>query len=699
MLPTIHITEITELHEQVFLFLKEKRRINPELCFSLRSRTDGKLRKGYWFSGGEQSLYFSFWTGADFISKAHRISLNINLEGELNVFLNARDSEDYAKVFDLMTKIIGGFSNYNRRGIVENQWLKRYENNEGANWRNHLDDFIKKDLELITNTLKLTEGSIANVTERIKRINFKKDSYGIHHISVIREREKLLAEMQAERQAKKLQQEQTERDAQEQERIRHEIERKKVKTLRLTTISLENIKHFSKLTVNLTKRVIVLIGENGSGKSTVLQAIALGLTGVDSFRDDDDNRKNVLKDEKLTEWLQMTNTKGNDATYANKGNILLTYTIDNEEFSNKINWQKEPKRKFAEVENDYEKGNFRTFVERSIDKAAKKIADTTTEDQIDTIKFKKQDHLVNLVIALPQGGEQNTDDLFNDDFFPDPYDLLPIIKNEVVDKLHKLQKWIELYDFWYKERENGYEVKLQAIQHLFTIISKITADNNTDYQPVEFVRVFQKDELSPKRVVINKANSPDGIYLDLLSQGYKNLFYWVGSIISSLYRFKDYCQTQPYEYSEYAKLTVTEIPAIVLIDEIDTYLHPKWQRNILKVLIAEFPKLQFVVTTHSPTVLSYLENKGDAGFYFISPEISEPELNLNFYGRRVSEILYDYQDIEDRPTEIREEITELLFLAKTPQDVRFKPLLEKLTNLLGENDGVIRQVNRMIANS
>lgn len=47
-----------------------------------------------------------------------------------------------------------------------------------------------------------------------------------------------------------------------------------------------------------------------------------------------------------------------------------------------------------------------------------------------------------------------------------------------------------------------------------------------------------------------------------------------------------------------------ETAGVVLIDEIDLHLHPKWQRRVLADLIRTFPKIQFVVTTHSPQVLA-----------------------------------------------------------------------------------------------
>jgi predicted ATP-binding protein involved in virulence len=49
--------------------------------------------------------------------------------------------------------------------------------------------------------------------------------------------------------------------------------------------------------------------------------------------------------------------------------------------------------------------------------------------------------------------------------------------------------------------------------------------------------------------------------------------------------------------------------AIVLIDEIELHLHPSWQRNIIPALKRTFPKCQFIITTHSPQVLSYIQPK------------------------------------------------------------------------------------------
>lgn len=50
-------------------------------------------------------------------------------------------------------------------------------------------------------------------------------------------------------------------------------------------------------------------------------------------------------------------------------------------------------------------------------------------------------------------------------------------------------------------------------------------------------------------------------------------------------------------------------PGIVLIDELDLHLHPNWQRKIVSILKETFPKIQFIVTTHSPFIIQSLKNE------------------------------------------------------------------------------------------
>lgn len=52
---------------------------------------------------------------------------------------------------------------------------------------------------------------------------------------------------------------------------------------------------------------------------------------------------------------------------------------------------------------------------------------------------------------------------------------------------------------------------------------------------------------------------------------------------------------------------IRKTPGVVLIDEVDLYLHPNWQRHILNDLQEAFPMIQFIVSTHSPFIVQSLQ--------------------------------------------------------------------------------------------
>jgi predicted ATP-binding protein involved in virulence len=87
--------------------------------------------------------------------------------------------------------------------------------------------------------------------------------------------------------------------------------------------------------------------------------------------------------------------------------------------------------------------------------------------------------------------------------------------------------------------------------------------------------------------------------LSQLSDGYKNSIGLIGDIIRRAIHLNAHLGID----------AVDKTPGIVLIDEIDLHLHPKWQKRIVKQVTSLFPEMQFVVTTHSPFIIQSLERK------------------------------------------------------------------------------------------
>lgn len=102
------------------------------------------------------------------------------------------------------------------------------------------------------------------------------------------------------------------------------------------------------------------------------------------------------------------------------------------------------------------------------------------------------------------------------------------------------------------------------------------------------VRTITKSQPNPAIEV----ETPYGwVEMSALSLGYQSLIAWVVDLASRLFdRYPD---------SE----NPLEEPAIVLVDEIDLHLHPKWQRAIIQYLTELFKNTQFIVTAHSPLIV------------------------------------------------------------------------------------------------
>lgn len=79
-----------------------------------------------------------------------------------------------------------------------------------------------------------------------------------------------------------------------------------------------------------------------------------------------------------------------------------------------------------------------------------------------------------------------------------------------------------------------------------------------------------------------------------LSHGYQSTFAWIADLIGQ------------FLLESKTELSTVEIEGLVLLDEIDLYLHPAWQATFVTALRRVFPKIQFVATTHSPVILAGL---------------------------------------------------------------------------------------------
>lgn len=96
---------------------------------------------------------------------------------------------------------------------------------------------------------------------------------------------------------------------------------------------------------------------------------------------------------------------------------------------------------------------------------------------------------------------------------------------------------------------------------------------------------------------------------------------------------------------------------IVLIDEIELHLHPAWQRHVLPALERTFPNCQFLVSTHSPAVLGH--TRSDSVFLLRREEGRIEARQLTTYGQDANRLLEEVFGVPSMPREIEERWQEL----------------------------------------
>ncbi|WP_144596742.1 AAA family ATPase [Bacillus cereus] len=126
---------------------------------------------------------------------------------------------------------------------------------------------------------------------------------------------------------------------------------------------------------------------------------------------------------------------------------------------------------------------------------------------------------------------------------------------------------------------------------------------------------------------------------------------------------------------------------IVFIDEIELHLHPAWQREIIQRLENVFPNIQFIISTHSPQVLGEIQS---AKVYLISELMNENSFSAvqvdNTFGKDSNLILEEYMGASSKNELIKNQI-EYLYKNISINDLeKAKDLLAELSNIIGNTD-------------
>lgn len=270
--------------------------------------------------------------------------------------------------------------------------------------------------------------------------------------------------------------------------------------------------------------------------------------------------------------------------------------------------------------------------------------------------------LKNLVLCLgEQRNNSNSNEKQESSNLPRVLDLLPLLRSDDQSCIKDFTSWWANLETSKINNPNDQD----KINLCFEIFSKFMNEN---IQSAGLTKVKPYTELWIK----NDTGKP--VPFHLVSQGYQAAMGWIGFIVQRMI-----------ESNEMHPLPLSQ-PSIVIIDEIDQLLSIKWQQKILSILREFFPNIQWIISTHSPMVLTDLDKHQIIQLHERDGEIVAETNEVDLWMWQYGDIIRRYFEISTTPPRYQEEhiIEEINALEKSNQALGNKTKLDKLYERLNK---------------
>lgn len=414
--------------------------------------------------------------------------------------------------------------------------------------------------------------------------------------------------------------------------------------MHLKKITLTNFRCFDSLTVDLHKHLTVLVAENAGGKTSVLDAIAKGLAAWFPYLDSAEQRiPNFPLDDGDLRITPAINNRGREvAKLADATSVALSMVYDDTQ----VEWD------VVHVLNDSVTPS-REHGASSLKSHAHRLRDAIHDgdDGIPIPVFAYYGiHRGHVTQEIPDRiREPNVDysrrlSALVDALAPNLRDFSEMVRWFKEASLDELQ--------WFNERgpdgllagdDSSYK---GALPHIRKAFEAVLGDR---------IRNPRIDRITKKFVVDFKDDDGDTtqIRFDQLSQGYASVLALIMDLAQRLaVANPHYNAATEHDSREGVPEIIDPLsaPAIVLIDEVDLHLHPSWQQRVIGDLLRAFPGTQFIVTTHSPQVLTTVKRENirilrrDTGGNWRAPEPERSPL-----GQESAEALAHIMGTHPRP--------------------------------------------------
>ncbi|EJQ92885.1 AAA family ATPase [Bacillus cereus] len=133
--------------------------------------------------------------------------------------------------------------------------------------------------------------------------------------------------------------------------------------------------------------------------------------------------------------------------------------------------------------------------------------------------------------------------------------------------------------------------------------------------------------------------------------------------------------------------------SLYLWDEPDTFLHPKWQRELTSYIEGLEVKQQFILTTHSPNLLTTMDREN----VFMLEQGQVCEVTPYTLGRDINSILYELMGVSLRHKPTQNNLDEFYSLVDNAQFTEAEKILKKLISHMGEDDTEIVHAQNILA--
>lgn len=348
--------------------------------------------------------------------------------------------------------------------------------------------------------------------------------------------------------------------------------------MRIKEINIINFKGFQQETVRFRSNPTVIIGNNTAGKTTLLKALQVGLGAylqcLSQLPGGQMYRRNFSS---LDRYMAFDPVQRDYVPNPDKPRITIsaeypsTKTVDgNEAFIEDIpiTWYRE----FS--------GNYTAHTKAGVGQLMEQVNLMETR--------RNNDKLCSIYPLVLSFGAKRTSDA---------QAKTTVQTKERASRIEKAYKfalhdkvdfegamdWLSHYDKSIKDKkefEGTREAFYEALQKAIPALSEIDFDNG-----------------EIEAVVTVTGHKPERHHFSYMSDGLQAMINIVSEIAHRCIELNG-CL---------GKDAIRMTPGVIMIDEVDVFLHPRWQKHVLQDLMNAFPKIQFIVSTHSPFIVQSLK--------------------------------------------------------------------------------------------